>query len=117
VGVGGRAGVLVLITDKPLDTVTRGMASLTNLGQRSIANGLVGNALSDVVALLVGVAVLIDLADSGRLGLGGRGQSKAGKHGGNNESGLHIEVDGRNARKGIMIDDVLVGKECWFDCR
>lgn len=89
-GVGGIAGVLVLVTDKTLDTVASGLAGLADLGQRSIASGLVGDALADVVALLIGLAVVVDLASRGRLGLGRRGQSKAGKHGGNNESGLHI---------------------------
>ena len=89
-GVGGIAGVLVLVTDKSLDTVASGVAGLPNIGQRSIASGLVGDALADIVALLVGLAVVVDLTSRGRLGLGGRGQSKAGKHGGNNESGLHI---------------------------
>lgn len=90
VGVGGIAGVLILVTDKTLDTVASRLTSLTDLSQRSITSGLGRNALSNVVALLVGLAVVVDLASSGRLTLGGRSHSKAGKHDRNNESGLHF---------------------------
>lgn len=89
-GVGDIADVLVLVTDKTLDTVASRLASLTDLGQRSITSGLARNALSNVVALLVGLAVVVDLASRGRLSLGGRSHGKTGKHERNNESGLHF---------------------------
>jgi hypothetical protein len=112
VGVGGVAGVLVLVTDKTLDTVASRLASLADLGQRNITSGLARNALSNVVALLVRLAVVVNLASRGRLRLGGRSHGKAGKHDGNNESGLHFCGWWLKVGKKVRIDDSLVGKEC-----
>lgn len=112
VGVGSIAGVLVLVADKTLDTVASRLTSLTDLGQRSITSDLARNALSNVVAPLVGLAVVVDLASSGRLRLGGRGHGKAGKHDRNNESGLHFCGWWLEIGKEVRIDDSLVGKEC-----
>lgn len=90
VGVGDIAGVLALVTDKTLDTVASRLTSLTDLGQRSITSGLARNALSNVDALLIGLAVVVDLASRGRLKLSGGSHGKAGKHDRNNESSLHF---------------------------
>lgn len=123
--VGCIAGVLLLITDKTLNTVARSLAVLTQLGQRgvslilggdtnvllaeeallavtirvaglgklgqgSVTDGLVQNTLAKVVAFLVGLAVTVNLAIRGRLGLGRRSQSETGKHSRENENGLHF---------------------------
>lgn len=90
VGVGGIADVLVLVTDKALDTVASRLTILADLRQRSITSSLDRNALSNVVTLLIGLAVVVDLASNGRLKLDGRSHGKAGKHDRNNESGLHF---------------------------
>lgn len=83
----GRADILY--TQEILSTVTVDVACLVEPGQRSIPNGLVEDTGAGVVAVLIGLAVGVDLA-SGLGLLGGRSHGKASKHGGNNNSGLHF---------------------------
>ena len=103
VGQGGIALVLglgahVLDTGEVLSTVTINVASLVELSQRGVASSLGNHAGAGVVAVLVGFAVVVDLAST-VLGLGlglglgllsGRSHGKTSKHGGNNEGGLHF---------------------------
>ena len=99
VGQGGIALVLgrgahVLDTGEVLGTVTIDVARLVQLGQRGVPGSLADHAGASVVAVLFGLAVVVDLAST-VLGLGlgllsGRSHGKTSKHGGNNEGGLHF---------------------------
>lgn len=81
----------VLLAQKALLAVTSGLAVLVQLGQRSIPGSPFGDTAANLVAVLVRLAVLVNLADRATLGLGRRSQGKTGEHSRNNKGGLHFD--------------------------